>query len=191
MDSDEWLTPPAIIAALGQFDLDPCAAPEPRPWPTATRHVVRAENGLMMAWRGRVWLNPPYGGPNVVGPWMRRMANHANGTALIFARTETALFFETVWHRASAVLFLQGRLFFHRPDGRQASANAGAPSCLVAYGATDASTLERCGIEGHFVRLSPAQRQDPTEWHGTLWETAPNDKPGCRWTHDAILQNHE
>jgi hypothetical protein len=122
---------------------------------------------------------------------MRRMASHANGIALIFARTETALFFETVWERASAVLFLRGRLFFHRPDGRQASANAGAPSCLVAYGATDASTLERCGIEGHFVALGAPQRQHPAEWHGTLWETSTNDQAGCSRSHAAILQNHE
>jgi hypothetical protein len=179
MDSDEWLTPPEILAALGIFDLDPCAAPEPRPWPTATRHVMRAENGLMMPWEGRVWLNPPYGGPSVVGPWMRRMAAHANGVALIFARTETALFFETVWRRASGVLFLRGRLFFHRPDGRKTSTNAGAPSCLVAYGTADAAILERCGIDGQFVGLRPAQRQDPAEWHGTLWEAAPNDQSAC------------
>lgn len=25
--SDEWYTPPEIIEALGEFDLDPCAAP--------------------------------------------------------------------------------------------------------------------------------------------------------------------
>jgi len=158
MDSDEWLTPPDIIDRLGPFDLDPCAAPEPRPWPTATRHVVREENGLMMPWTGRVWLNPPYGGPAIVGPWMRRMASHANGIALIFARTETGLFFETVWRRASGVLFIKGRLFFHRPNGLKAEANAGAPSCLIAYGDLNASLLYHSGIAGHYVTLTPAVR---------------------------------
>ena len=37
-------------------------------------------------------MNPPYGPPPVIGPWMRRMAAHGHGTALIFARTETAIF---------------------------------------------------------------------------------------------------
>ena len=162
MDSDEWLTPPAILRALGEFDLDPCAAPEPRPWPTAKRHVVRAENGLMTAWEGRVWLNPPYGGPSIIGPWMRRMVSHGDGIALIFARTETALFFETVWRAASAVLFIKGRLFFHRPDGCQASANAGAPSCLVAYGDGNADCLATCGVAGQYVALANvARRPDP------------------------------
>lgn len=158
MDSDEWLTPPEILRRLGQFDLDPCAAPEPRPWPTADRHVVRAENGLLRLWSGRVWLNPPYGGPSVVGPWMRRMVSHGNGIALIFARTETALFFETVWRAATDVLFIEGRLFFHRPDGIRASANAGAPSCLIAYGRSNAAMLAECGIAGHYVPIEPKER---------------------------------
>lgn len=29
-ESDIWLTPPEIVGALGHFDLDPCAAPDPR-----------------------------------------------------------------------------------------------------------------------------------------------------------------
>ena len=153
MLSDEWLTPPEVLAALGPFDLDPCACSIPRPWPTAARHYTREDNGLTKPWAGRVFCNPPYGGPSVVGPWMRRMADHATGVALIFARTETELFHETVWQRASGVLFLKGRLFFHRPDGGRAAANAGAPSCLVAYGASDAERLRTCGLAGARVPL--------------------------------------
>lgn len=112
-----------------------------------------------------------------MGPWMRRMAAHGDGIALIFARTETALFFETVWRAATAVLFLEGRLFFHRPNGVRASANAGAPSCLVAYGRANATALEMCGIDGYLVPIRPTHRQDPAEWHGTLWEAPADDKP--------------
>jgi hypothetical protein len=152
MKNDEWLTPPSVLAALGPFDLDPCA-PIVRPWPTAARHYTSTDNGLLQPWRGRVFLNPPYGPPPIVGPWMKRMALHNQGTALIFARTETDLFFETVWNRAAAVLFLRGRLYFHYVDGQQAGANAGAPSVLVAYGSADADILEACSIKGQFLRL--------------------------------------
>jgi hypothetical protein len=153
-----WLTPPEILAALGGpswFDLDPCAVCEPRPWPTALQHYTKAHDGLSLPWRGRVWLNPPYGGPAVVNPWLERMADHGQGTALIFARTETAAFHAYVWRRATALLFLEGRLFFHRPDGQRADNNGGAPSVLVAYGETDAVVLEHCGLAGAFVRLTP------------------------------------
>jgi len=51
-DSEIWLTPPYIIACLGPFDLDPCAAPEPRPWATAKRHYTREHNGLAKPWSG-------------------------------------------------------------------------------------------------------------------------------------------
>ncbi len=147
-----WLTPLHVLAALGPFDLDPCAAPEPRPWPTAGEHITEAADGLSQPWRGRVWLNPPYHGPTALR-FMRRMVQHGRGTALLFARTETALFFETVWNAATALLFLEGRLTFCRPDGTPARANSGAPSVLIAYGADDAARLHGCRLLGQFIRL--------------------------------------
>lgn len=50
--TDTWLTPPAVLAALGEFDLDPCSAPSPRPWPTAKQHIELPENGLLANWGG-------------------------------------------------------------------------------------------------------------------------------------------
>jgi len=152
MLKEEWLTPPHILAELGGFDLDPCA-PIKRPWPTADNHFTARDDGLSRPWKGRVWLNPPYGKPSVVRPWMERMAVHNHGTALIFARTETELFFDTVWERATGVLFLKGRLFFHHVTGEPAVGNAGAPSCLVSYGPWDLRTLQNCLLEGNMVTL--------------------------------------
>jgi len=97
-------------------------------------------------------LNPPY---SSVGEWMRRLAEHAaaggSGIALVFARTETAWFVESVWKRASGVMFLHGRLFFHRPDGTRGKSNSGGPSCLVAYGDRELSVLRSCGLGGTVV----------------------------------------
>ena len=154
-ETEVWLTPPFILDALGPFDLDPAAAPTPRPWRTAATHYARTDNGLARAWHGRVWLNPPYGGPTVIGPWLRRLAAHGRGAALLFARTETEAFHASVWDCATALLFLRGRLHFHHPDGRRAEHNAGAPSVLVAYGDRDALRLSESGLAGAFVRLRP------------------------------------
>ena len=151
MKNDEWLTPPEILASLGSFDLDPCA-PRKRPWDTAAKHYTVDDNGLMKPWDGRVWLNPPYSSQEVPR-WLRRLADHKNGVALVFARTETDWFFSNIWERACAVLFLRGRLCFHYVDGRKATANAGAPSCLAAYGWNNAVSLQRCGLNGHYVTL--------------------------------------
>jgi hypothetical protein len=96
-----------------------------------------------------VWLNPPYG--KEAWAWLARLAEHGTGTALIFARTETAGFVGEVWSKATGILFLHGRLFFHYPDGERAAANAGAPSCLVAYGAEDAKILRESSLAGSYV----------------------------------------
>lgn len=149
-DTDVWLTPPYLLKPLGRFDLDPCA-PMTRPWDTATVHYTKADNGLTKPWFGRVWLNPPYGAESV--KWVKRLANHGTGTALIFARTETGLFFEHVWSAARALLFLRGRVKFCYPDGRQCPTNAGAPSVLVAYGDDDAERLRESGHDGKFLRI--------------------------------------
>lgn len=148
MLKDEWLTPPEIVAALGDFDLDPCS-PAIRPWDTARIHyALPDEDGLLLPWDGRVWLNPPYG--SMLDKWLTRMAIHNKGTALIFARTETRTFFKYVWPVAKAVLFVEGRLHFHHVDGTRAPANSGAPSILVAYGSHDAAMLKRAGSVENF-----------------------------------------
>lgn len=149
--NDLWLTPPPVLYALGTFDLDPCACPEPRPWATANTHVALPDDGLLRQWEGRVWCNPPYG-PET-GHWLQRMALHGHGTALIFARTETEHWQKWIWAKASAVLFIYGRLYFHLPDGTRGSANAGGPSALVAYGKSDADRLRDSGIKGYFLAL--------------------------------------
>jgi hypothetical protein len=114
---------------------------------------TREDGPLQRPWFGRVWLNPPFGPKPVVTAFMRRLADHGKGTALLFARTETELFFETVWDRATALLFLKSRPHFHHQDGRRAGANSGAPVVLIAYGEDDACRLSECGLSGKFVPL--------------------------------------
>ena len=143
MKNDEWLTPPEILRACGAFDLDPCA-PIVRPWPTASQHYTMLDDGLSKPWSGRIWCNPPFGREAV--KWLRRMAGHGNGIALIPARTETAMFYECVWGVADAVLFIQGRPHFHYVNGRRAPFNSGAPIALVAYGSANADILKSSGL---------------------------------------------
>ena len=147
---DEWLTPKWITDTLGPFDLDPCSPGDRRPWDTAALHYSLPVDGLTAPWVGRVWCNPPYGKETF--KWMEKMAEHGDGIALIFARTETKGFHRQVWERAHAVLFLEGRLAFHRVDG-SAGDVANAPSCLIAYSEQDASRLLFSGITGKTVVL--------------------------------------
>lgn len=143
MGNDEWLTPPEILKALGEFYLDPCS-PIVRPWPTAIGHYNKMDNGLVQPWHGRVWLNPPFGRQAI--HWLRKLRDHGNGIALLPARTETEMFYECVWGKADGLLFIKGRPHFHYVDGTRAKFNSGAPICLIAYGASNVSWLRQSGL---------------------------------------------
>jgi len=147
-NTTSWLTPPWIVKSLGKFDLDPCGC-EGSPFVNA--ETVYYKDGLEREWFGRVFLNPPYG--REIGDWMKRMSEHRNGTALIFARTDTKFWHDYIWPYAHAILFLKGRLHFHYPNGERAKANAGAPSVLISYSLQDTIRLHTCNIEGKLVEL--------------------------------------
>lgn len=148
--SETWLTPPEMVAALGNFDLDPCSAPN-MPWKIADRFYTEEDDGLVQPWRGRVFMNPPYG--SKLGLFLKRLAEHGDGVALVFARTETRAFFDYVWPHADAIMFLKGRVRFYRPDGSRGQ-SSGSPSCLIAYGANNVEALKESNLEGVVIDLN-------------------------------------
>lgn len=112
-ESVEWYTPKHIIdrviLTLGTIDLDPCAdlghnVP-------ATTHYTAA--GLDEGWRGRVYMNPPYG--REIGDWVDKLAdeydakNVTEAIALVPARTDTSWWAHLP---AKMVCFVTGRLNF-------------------------------------------------------------------------------
>ena len=155
----DWLTPPEILQSLGLFDMDPCAS-QFQPWRTAEKQFTIEDDGLARDWVGRVWCNPPYG-PHAE-KFLKRMADHGNGIALIFARTETKAFQQHCWQRADAMLFMSGRIKFRLPGGGVAGP-AGAPSVLIAYGKGNVHALRSSKIPGYVVELNncePKAAQD-------------------------------
>lgn len=151
MKSDTWLTPPEILAPLGEFELDPCC-PENMPWRTAKTMFTQKDDGLSKEWFGRVWLNPPYG--RAIGDWMKKMAARGCGISLVFARTETEFWHRWIWPFADSILFLEGRLNFLNRAGIRSKANAGAPSVLIAYGADNVESLGDSGIRGRHILIN-------------------------------------
>tara|TARA_R100001082_G_scaffold59354_1_gene32931 strand:- start:987 stop:1496 length:510 start_codon:yes stop_codon:yes gene_type:complete len=146
-NKDEWLTPPYIPKALGVFDLDPCQPIKP-PFTHATKGYNISHNGLSQEWKGRIWCNPPYGKQTF--KWISRLADHGDGIALIFARTDTIGFYEQVFNRAHGILFLKGRLKFHHVEGHTTN-TAAAPSCLIAYGLRNLIALEDAVNNGDLI----------------------------------------
>lgn len=168
--TDEWLTPPELLQAFAdidfRFDLDPCFPLEPPPWahlrPERTLNVI--DDGLTADWAGTVWLNPPY---SEAEHWIARLAGHGDGIALVFARCDTLWWFESVWPVCSGLLFLEGRLTFHRGDGTASKPghNSGGPSVLISYGWRAAAALGAVDLPGAYVwppewvRRAPRRRR--------------------------------
>lgn len=148
--TDEWYTPKEIIDALGHFDLDPCAAECPL-WYTAGTMWNRHDDGLSKQWFGRVWLNPPYSRP-LVEEFLRRMAEHGNGIALMFNRCDSKMFQKYVFDAADGIMFLKQRIRFYRPDGTRGD-SPGCGSVLIAYGEGNLDALRQCGLEGRICLI--------------------------------------
>ena len=143
--TDDWATPQNLfdeLDAIHNFTLDVAASStnhKTQHWFGLDHENPLLRDGLAMSWQNnRVWCNPPYG--RKCFDWIKKLADHNNGIALVFARTETIGFHEQVWQRADAIFFFKGRLKFYYVDGTQGG-SANAPSCLISYGKENTKAL--------------------------------------------------
>lgn len=138
-ESHTWLTPLTLVKSLGEFDLDPCGFPG---HPTAKKLVTLPEDGLAVTWVGRVWLNPPYG--KHAEKWMRKLKDHGNGIALVFARLETK------WIQPfldDGFFMLHKRItFLSNRKGYQG--NAGTGSILIPFGRKNTGAILSSDLDG-------------------------------------------
>lgn len=129
----EWPTPQWLVSQLaaefGPFDLDPAATADNAKAPA---FYTAADDGLAQPWKGRVWLNPPYGA--TIRAWMLKAADEVRAgradrvVCLVPARVDTRWWRESC-AAASLVRFWPGRIAF--ADGTQP---APFPSAVVVLG---------------------------------------------------------
>lgn len=139
---EDWLTPTPLLMALGPFQLDPCAS-RMRKTPYTQTQFTCLDDGFTKRWKGFVWLNPPYG--TQTGIWLKRLADHGNGLALVFSRTDNDWFHGSVMGHASAIWFFKRRLKFERTDahGKASCGRVACGSMLVAYGRVAIQRMRR------------------------------------------------
>lgn len=150
MSSVEYYTPPEIVAALGEFDLDPCS-PVKRLFDTANRHFTIEDDGLKQDWFGRVWLNPPYG-RDCLKTWVKKMSEHKSGIALIVPATGAEGFHRYVFERAHSILFYENRISFIQPNGKKQKGNR-FNSCFVSYSEFDTEAIRTSGLKGKLLTI--------------------------------------
>lgn len=143
-ESVEWYTPPEVFSGLGLiFDLDPCSPGAGKSHVPALKHYTVEDDGLTSSWNGTVWMNPPYG--TQTPKWMERLAEHGDGIALVFARTDVKWFQEHAT-RADLICFISGRVRFYQGNTESRGGTPGAGSMLVAYGKKAADAVRRSGL---------------------------------------------
>jgi phage N-6-adenine-methyltransferase len=116
--TNEWYTPVEYVEAarrvMGDFDLDPASCEEANQIVQAARYFSEADDGMAHEWKGRVWLNPPYG--RLAGQFVLRCAeqytagNVAAAVILVNAHCTDTAWFRPLWD--GALCFTYGRLNF-------------------------------------------------------------------------------
>lgn len=154
--SDEWYTPAYIFDALGEhYDTDVAHPGDATCHVPADRWITR--DSLSQEWRGFVWMNPPFGGRNSLGPWLDKFFAHGNGIALVPDRT-SAPWFQQAFTRAQAILFTH-KIRFLRPDGSEGKSPSNG-TALMAVGVRGVDALRRAAATGLGILATP-QSGDP------------------------------
>lgn len=132
--SNEWYTPATYIEAarevIGSIDLDPASCALANETVKATRYFTADDDGLSKAWKGRVWLNPPYSregalrgmepGPHesVVKLWINRLISeyhrsNVSQAILLIKADPKEQWFQPCWE--FPICFAAHRILFDRP----------------------------------------------------------------------------
>lgn len=120
---NEWYTPPEYIQAarevMGGIDLDPASSAEANDVVGAALWWAEPDNPLEEAWRGRVWMNPPYARP-LIDAFCGKLAEEYSAGNVTQAITLTNNATETGWFHAlaevgAAICFPRHRVKFWHP----------------------------------------------------------------------------
>jgi hypothetical protein len=135
--SNEHYTPSQYIEAarrvLGGIDLDPASCAEANKIVKAAEFYTEKQNGLLRPWRGRIWLNSPYG--NLPGKFIAKLDSerqNGNVTAaivLVNAHCTDTVWFKSLWD--GILCFTDHRINFYGDDERSGSTHG---SVFVYFG---------------------------------------------------------
>jgi len=150
--SSEWTTPEIIInktiELFGEIDLDPCSNPD-FPNVSAKIHFTKKDDGLSKDWKGKVYMNPPYG--QEIKSWVVHLCeqfekgNTQEAIALTPSRTDTEWFQRM---KTYPRCFIWGRLKFGDSGN-----SAPFPSMVVYLGKNIKGFIQIFSGTGDMYRL--------------------------------------
>ena len=118
--SPAWIVDPARAALGGMIGLDPASCAQANETIRAARYFTADDDGLAHPWTGRVWLNPPYSGGDLI-EWCRKLVAEVESGSVVEAVVLLPSHVETralqiILARCDAVCFPSRRIQFERPD---------------------------------------------------------------------------
>lgn len=143
--SDDFLTPPEIVRAMGEFDLDPCASWRQESPLAAREYKWPEDNGLLLPWSGSVFVNPPF---SELRDWVDKFILHAYGVMLVPARVEVGWFWK-LWNLADGIFFTKGIVEYICPEGKTPPGFFGGAFC--AMGNANVARLRKIPLQGIIV----------------------------------------
>lgn len=127
-NSVEWYTPSRYIEAarevLGRIDVDPASTAQANETVKADAFYTKEDEGLNFRWKGRVWLNPPYG--RLCGEFVRKAiveyeyGDMDEAILLLNANSCETKWFRPLWNYV--LCFADHRINFVSSDGISKSA---------------------------------------------------------------------
>lgn len=152
-ETPEWYTPQHIIdrvlKVMGEIDIDPCSNDKDSPNVPAAQYYTQEDDGLSFEWRGRIYMNPPYG--REISDWVNHLVKEwdagrtTEAIALAPARTDTVWF---RWLRRFPRCFVWGRLKFSESEN-----SAPFPSMVVYLGQNLRGFIEAFGDIGDIYQV--------------------------------------
>ncbi len=159
-ESDEWYTPQKYIESarlvLGRIDLDPASNVKANEVVGAKAIYTIDDDGLAKPWKGRIWLNPPYGdhGETNIATWIGKMISEyragrmQRGILLVNASTDRK-WFQPLWD--FPICFTDHRIEFYTPSGTPRSPVSGN---VFVYMGGDVT-----GFASEFAKHGPVVRR--------------------------------
>lgn len=141
--SNEHYTPSKYIDAargvLGGIDLDPASCLKANQIVQAKRYFTAKDDGLRHPWKGRVWLNPPYGGD--AGAFVAKLVEEfSSGNVTAAVVLVNAHCTDTAWFQPlfdGVLCFTDHRINFYGDDTRSGSTHGS----VFAYFGQDAESF--------------------------------------------------
>lgn len=150
------------IQTMGGIDLDPASDGKNIP---AARHYTKQDDGLSKPWKGRVWLNPPFG--NGVTAWFEKLVEAyrsgevTEAVVLWKAATETKGW-RVLTSAACLVCFPDHRIAFLGDKGDR-RANSATFSAALFYLGPHPDRFEEAYSSIGQVWVVPPQKKDQTK----------------------------